>query len=231
MKKELLKAAGEAAYGSSWQSSIQRDLGLNNRQSITKWLDGTRTVPEFQPELIAILEVRKSAISAAETALRNDLYVDEKEDLTAEFYAVSEGGHLLDEKFKTLEDAKAWVSENFEDDDLYLASFYKMTLAEIQAIEVMQHFGDVYEPKKVLEVIRSGQFEKSVLEYCLIICELDQSFYGKEYYRYFLANEFNLTNTPSFSDKEDFEFQKTISYKQFIMKRIAELSQFVATKL
>ena len=58
----------------------------------------------------------------------------------------------------------------------------------------------------------------------------DENHLGREYYAYFIANEFNLTRNPNFSssDEDDFDHRKTMSYKQFIMKRIAELSKYVA---
>ena len=93
----------------------------------------------------------------------------------------------------------------------------------------MQDFDDIYPAADVLEAIKSGQFEKSEQEYYTILCELDENHLGREYYKYFIANEFNLSNTPSFNlSEDDYNYRKTISYKQFIMKRIAELSKYVA---
>ena len=230
MKKEKLIEAGRAAYGDNWKSSILRDLGLNHRQRITQWLNGERPIPQLEPELIAILETRKSAIDNAISVLKSDFQINEKVDLTKTFVVVAEGGHLLDEQFNTIEDAKKWVNETWDEDDQYLATFHEMTIAQQYALETMQHFSDVYEPKKVLEAIKSGQFEKSEQEYYLDLCELDENHLGREYYAYFIANEFNLTRNPNFSssDEDDYDYRKTISYKQFIMKRIAELSKYVA---
>ena len=78
--------------------------------------------------------------------------------------------------------------------------------------------------------IKSGQFEKSEQEYYTMLCELDENHLGREYYAYFIANEFNLTRNPNFScsDEDDYNYRKTISYKQFIIKRIANLSKYVA---
>lgn len=229
MKKEKLIEAGRAAYGDNWKSSILRDLGLNHRQRITQWLNDERPIPQLEPELIAILETRKSAIDNAISVLKSDYYIDKKVDLTKTFVVVSDGGHLLGEQFKTLEDAKAWVNNEFEIDDQYLISYHTMTVAEQYALETMQHYSDVCDPGKVLQAIKSGEFSKTKQEYCLILCELDDNHLGREYYAYFIASEFGL-GCPSYdsSDEPDFDFNKTISYKQFIMKRIAELSKYVA---
>ena len=161
---------------------------------------------------------------------KEDYYIDEKADLTASFVVVSEGGHLLDEQFNTIEDAKKWVNETWDEDDQYLATFHEMTIAQQYALETMQDFDDIYPAADVLEAIKSGRFEKSEQEYYTMLCELDENHLGREYYAYFIANEFNLTRNPNFSssDEDDYDYRKTISYKQFIMKRIAELSKYVA---
>ena len=125
--------------------------------------------------------------------------------------------------------AKKWV-ETWDEEDQYLANYHQMTVAEQYALETMQDFDDIYPAADVLEAIKSGQFEKSAQEYYTILCELDENHLGREYYEYFIANEFNLTRNPNFSssDEDDYDYRKTISYKQFIMKRIAELSKYVA---
>lgn len=229
MNIELFKSVGEAAYGSSWQSSIQRDLGLNHRQRITQWLDGTRPIPNLTSELLAILNIRKVQIDNAIKALSSDFYINEKVDLNKSFIVVSEGGYLLDEQFNTIEDAKKWV-ETWDEEDQYLANYHQMTVAEQYALETMQEFDDIYPAADVLKAIKSGQFEKSEQEYYTILCELDENHLGREYYEYFIANEFNLTRNPNFScsDEDSYDYRKTISYKQFIIKKIAQLLEAAA---
>ena len=174
--------------------------------------------------------MRKEKINSVLDAIKNDLHItDEKIDLNAVFYTVSESGYLLDEQFETTEDAQKWIDNKVDEDDQYLMSVHKMTVAEQYALETMQQFNDVYDAKKVLTAIKSGQFSKTEQEYYLDLCELDENHLGREYYTYYIANEFNLTNNPSFncSDESDSDYRKTISYKEFILKRIADLSKYV----
>ena len=229
MKKELLVNAGVNLFGENWVSPLADDLKIN-RKTIQRYNSGEIAVNQnIAHELVALLSVRKAAIENTINAIESDYYIDEKVNLTKTFVVVSEGGHLLGEQFKTLEDAKAWVNNEFEIDDQYLISYHTMTVAEQYALETMQHYSDVCDPKKVLQAIKSGEFSKTEQEYCLILCELDDNHLGREYYAYFIASEFGLgCQSYDSSDEPDFDFNKTISYKQFIMKRIAELSKYVA---
>ena len=229
MKKELLANAGQLLHGNDWVTPLSIDLAIN-RKTIQRYNSGENQINQnLAPEIVALLSVKKESIDNAIQEIESDYYIDEKVDLTKTFVVVSEGGHLLDEQFNTIEDAKKWV-ETWNDEDQYLANYHQMTVAEQYALETMQDFDDIYPAADVLEAIKSGQFEKSAQEYYTILCELDQNHLGREYYEYFIANEFNLTRNPNFScsDEDDYNYRKTISYKQFIMKRIAELSKYVA---
>ena len=230
MKKELLANAGQLLHGNDWVTPLSIDLAIN-RKTIQRYNSGENAINQnLAPEIVALLTVKKTAIDNTINAIQKDYYIDEKADLTASFVVVSEGGHLLDEQFNTIEDAKKWVNETWDEDDQYLATFHEMTIAQQYALETMQDFDDIYPAADVLKAIKSGQFEKSAQEYYTMLCELDENHLGREYYEYFIANEFNLTRNPNFScsDEDDFDHRKTMSYKQFIMKRIAELSKYVA---
>lgn len=229
MKKELLANAGQLLHGNDWVTPLSIDLAIN-RKTIQRYNSGENQINQnLAPEIVALLSVKKESIDNAIQEIESDYYIDEKVDLTKTFVVVSEGGHLLDEQFNTIEDAKKWV-ETWDEEDQYLANYHQMTVAEQYALETMQDFDDIYPAADVLEAIKSGQFEKSEQEYYTILCELDENHLGREYYEYFIANEFNLTKNPNFScsDEDDYDYRKTISYKQFIMKRIAELSKYVA---
>ena len=229
MKKELLANAGQLLHGNDWVTPLSIDLAIN-RKTIQRYNSGENQINQnLAPEIVALLSVKKESIDNAIQEIESDYYIDEKVDLTKTFVVVSEGGHLLDEQFNTIEDAKKWV-ETWDEEDQYLANYHQMTVAEQYALETMQDFDDIYPAADVLEAIKSGQFEKSEQEYYTILCEIDENHLGREYYEYFIANEFNLTKNPSFScsDEDDYDYRKTISYKQFIMKRIAELSKYVA---
>lgn len=229
MKKELLANAGQLLHGNDWVTPLSIDLAIN-RKTIQRYNSGENQINQnLAPEIVALLSVKKESIDHAIQEIESDYYIDEKVDLTKTFVVVSEGGHLLDEQFNTIEDAKKWV-ETWDEEDQYLANYHQMTVAEQYALETMQDFDDIYPAADVLEAIKSGQFEKSEQEYYTILCELDENHLGREYYEYFIANEFNLTKNPNFScsDEDDYNYRKTISYKQFIMKRIAELSKYVA---
>ena len=229
MKKELLVNAGENLFGENWVSPLADDLKIN-RKTIQRYNSGEIAVNQnIAPELVALLSVRKAAIENTINAIESDYYIDEKVDLRKNLIVVSDNGKLLGEQFKTLEDAKAWVNNEFEIDDQYLISYHTMTVAEQLALEIMQHFNDIYSAKEVLNAVQSGNFSKTDQEYYNIIAELDENHLGREYYQYFIGNEFGL-GCPTYgsSDEPDFDFNKTISYKQFIMKRIAELSKYVA---
>ena len=229
MKKELLANAGQLLHGNDWVTPLSIDLAIN-RKTIQRYNSGENQINQnLAPEIVALLSVKKESIDNAIQEIESDYYIDEKVDLTKTFVVVSEGGHLLDEQFNTIEDAKKWV-ETWDEEDQYLANYHQMTVAEQYALETMQDFDDIYPAADVLEAIKSGQFEKSAQEYYTILCELDENHLGREYYEYFIANEFNLTRNPNFScsDEDDYDYRKTISYKQFIMKRIAELSKYVA---
>ena len=229
MKKELLANAGQLLHGNDWVTPLSIDLAIN-RKTIQRYNSGENQINQnLAPEIVALLSVKKESIDNAIQEIESDYYIDEKVDLTKTFVVVSEGGHLLDEQFNTIEDAKKWV-ETWDEEDQYLANYHQMTVAEQYALETMQDFDDIYPAADVLEAIKSGQFEKSAQEYYTILCELDENHLGREYYEYFIANEFNLTKNPNFScsDEDDYDYRKTISYKQFIMKRIAELSKYVA---
>ena len=229
MKKELLANAGQLLHGNDWVTPLSIDLAIN-RKTIQRYNSGENQINQnLAPEIVALLSVKKESIDNAIQEIESDYYIDEKVDLTKTFVVVSEGGHLLDEQFNTIEDAKKWV-ETWDEEDQYLANYHQMTVAEQYALETMQDFDDIYPAADVLEAIKSGQFEKSEQEYYTILCELDENHLGREYYEYFIANEFNLTRNPNFScsDEDDYDYRKTISYKQFIMKRIAELSKYIA---
>ena len=229
MKKELLVSAGENLFGENWVSPLADDLKIN-RKTIQRYNSGEIAVNQnIAPELVALLSVRKAAIENTINAIESDYYIDEKVDLTKTFVVVSEGGHLLGEQFKTLEDAKAWVNNEFEIDDQYLISYHTMTVAEQFALEIMQHFNDIYSAKEVLNAVQSGNFSKTDQEYYNIIAELDENHLGREYYQYFIGNEFGLSNSTNYSYEDESHFDvNTVTYKQFILKRIAELSQYVA---
>lgn len=41
-----LRAAGEALYGSRWQSDLARDLGLSDARRVRQWFSGDRPIPD-----------------------------------------------------------------------------------------------------------------------------------------------------------------------------------------
>ncbi len=42
---ELLKQAGNALYGTQWQSDLARQLGFKEARRIRQWLTGDRPIP------------------------------------------------------------------------------------------------------------------------------------------------------------------------------------------
>ena len=177
MKKELLANAGQLLHGNDWVTPLSIDLAIN-RKTIQRYNSGENQINQnLAPEIVALLSVKKESIDNAIQEIESDYYIDEKVDLTKTFVVVSEGGHLLDEQFNTIEDAKKWV-ETWDDEDQYLANYHQMTVAEQYALETMQDFDDIYPAADVLEAIKSGQFEKSEQEYYTILCELDENHLG-----------------------------------------------------
>ncbi len=232
MDIDLLKIAGEAAYGDNWKSNLQRELGYKNRQSITNMLNGSNAVPEIQPQLISLLEIRKAKINNAIQHLSLNFAStrhNDDIDLNATVIALFEDGEYSDIDFATMEEANEWLEDEIDEDDRDRVLFRPMTNAEKFARMTMDEFSDVYSAKDVLIAIQSGEYEKSEQEYFMELAGLDEDHLGREYYTYFLKNEFLLTNNPvaNFDDEPDFNFHKTISYKEYLMKHIQDMVAYV----
>lgn len=223
MNIELFKKVGEAAYGSSWQSSIQRDLGLNHRQRITQWLDGTRPIPNLTSELLAILNIRKVQIDNAIKALSNELYIEQNEDLSKIVTTISDNGELLYKTFEDIKSAQDWADENLEMEEYgYLVKFNTMTLREFSCYLLIQEFHDVVDPSHVLKKIQSNVYDNEFIFEQL--AQIYDEVFGREYYVYFIKNELFIGYEGGYED----EPPKTITYKQFVISKIAKLLEAAA---
>lgn len=223
MNIEIFKLAGEAAYGSSWQSSIQRDLGLNHRQRITQWLDGTRPIPNLNSELLAILNIRKVQIDNAIKALSNMLYIEPKPELSKIVTTISDNGELLYKTFEGIKSAKVWADENLDmQEEGYLVKFNTMTLREFSCYLLIQEYHDIADPNRVLKEIQSNVYDNDFIFEQL--AQVYDEVFGREYYSYFIKNELFIGYEGGYED----EPSKTITYKQFVIKKIAQLLEAAA---
>lgn len=59
----LLREAGEALYGSRWQSELARDLGVADR-TVRKWAAGDSPVPESAYAKLATIAKRRAHLIA-----------------------------------------------------------------------------------------------------------------------------------------------------------------------
>lgn len=65
----LLREAGEALYGSLWQSEVARNLGVADR-SVRRWLAGVHGIPPgIWGELSAIMDERGDNLAAVRRML------------------------------------------------------------------------------------------------------------------------------------------------------------------
>lgn len=69
--KEILIAAGEAAFGKSWKTALAQELNIN-RQRIRQWLKGERPLPDLSDDLLLVLEKRKQLIEFTQNQLKNN---------------------------------------------------------------------------------------------------------------------------------------------------------------
>lgn len=235
MNTELFKKIGVALWGDAWKSQMQRALGLAHRQRISQWLSGERPIPKIEAELLATAKVRRAEIDSAIDALEAN-FVEDKVDFSESFFVIVENDYVLEERFDTLEEARAWYYDDDEDDD-YPVVFREMSLAEHLAREIILHYSDVYETEKVLETINDelNASEKTAEQIYRDIALLDDNYFGKEYYRYYLNCELQLSNKMEWLglvDEEDYEEPPCpVSYRQFIISKITGLSKFVAENL
>jgi len=66
---ELLRRAGEAAYGERWQSALAAAWNLNDR-TVRSWLSGRMVFPSARiADLIRLLQTRRRDIDLAEREL------------------------------------------------------------------------------------------------------------------------------------------------------------------
>lgn len=252
MNKELFILAGVASYGDSWKTQTQTALGVTNRQTITKWVKGINNIPDrVQYEMLSLLKVRQreveNAIDAIEsyTGAVNSDFIDYDRTYTV----VSEGGELLEERFNTLEDAQAWVNDAFGEDDLYLVKYHEMTEAENLSMLVIQEYGDMLEQQAILDVIQdeNNVSDKSAQEvYCDLAMLIQPCSHTADYFDYYMKNELMFETaraskikleylrkiggglgTPP--DEDEFiERAPTLTYKQYIMREIAILTEYIA---
>ena len=223
MNIELFKLVGEAAYGSSWKSSIQRDLGLNHRQRITQWLESTRPIPNLTSELLAILNIRKAQIDNAIKALSNEFYIEPKQDLSKIVTTISDNGELLPYVFESIELAKTWANENLDmEGEGYLVKFNTMTLREFSCYLLIQEFHDIADPSNVLKKIQSNVYDNEFIFEQL--AQIYDEVFGQEYYAYLIKNELFIGYEGGYED----EPSKTITYKQFVINKIAKLLEAAA---
>ena len=81
---EYLRLAGEALYGSRWQTDLSRALGLSDAARLRQWLSLARPVPPgVWNDILAIMAAHQKRIAAATKTLeekKRDLE-EKKEDL------------------------------------------------------------------------------------------------------------------------------------------------------
>ena len=66
----LLRAAGEALYGSRWQSDLARDLGVSDR-TMRRWAAGSDAMPPgVALDLLPLCDERIAALEAIKGAIR-----------------------------------------------------------------------------------------------------------------------------------------------------------------
>lgn len=229
MNKELLIKTGEAAFGNQWQTELSQSLNVSPR-AMRYWVSGERQVPNLNAELIALLNFRKVQIDNAISDLNADAVSFKRAiDLDQEFYVVNDNGHVYDEQFATLADAQAWVNDNVADDDLYLVKYHKMTLAEQWAIDTINDFlDDDFYKNELLKAIQNEVTDKPAQEVYKLFASLDDSDLSKAYFKYYIAKEFSIGATYPGYEGENFDDSETMTFKQFVMKEIANLCQVVA---
>lgn len=70
MTPDLLREAGQALYGASWQSDIARELEVSDR-TVRRWLAGTRSLPAtIAADLDELCGERRALLHAMQTRLR-----------------------------------------------------------------------------------------------------------------------------------------------------------------
>ena len=69
-KTALLRAAGEALYGSRWQSDLARDLGVSDR-TMRRWVADPDAMPHgVALDLLPLCDERIAALEAIKGAIR-----------------------------------------------------------------------------------------------------------------------------------------------------------------
>jgi hypothetical protein len=63
MSPSELRQAGEALYGSRWQTELAAALGVRDSARVREWLRGARPIPvSIRAELIALMTQRANAL-------------------------------------------------------------------------------------------------------------------------------------------------------------------------
>ena len=73
MNIELLKTAGQAAFGTQWQTDLSQSLGVSPR-AMRYWVSGEREMPNLNNELVVLLNERKAKIDS----VMNELKINKK---------------------------------------------------------------------------------------------------------------------------------------------------------
>ena len=72
--RELLTQAGQALFGSRWQTEMARALDLSDARRIRGWLMGERRIPPgIWRDLLALIAARQQGIDAVVPALRHKI--------------------------------------------------------------------------------------------------------------------------------------------------------------
>lgn len=91
MQKELLIQAGEAVFGSQWQTELSQSLDVSSR-TMRYWVSGERQVPKLENDLIEILNNRITLINQTIEQLKKESTMKINEVAFNEF--VSETKHI-----------------------------------------------------------------------------------------------------------------------------------------
>jgi len=231
MNNQLLKLAGQAMFGNQWKAPTADLLNVNERTIKRYAADELTASDRILSELAAALGVRGVEIENVRQAILNKtLPANAESSHSASVYAVSDNGHLLADVFETQQQAQAFI-DSHDEDDQYLMSVYEMSADEYAAIAVIDGFlTDSHSKAKLLKDIRAEIDDTPAQQVFSAIAQLDGA-QGKEYFDYFVRKNYGINDLSVDLDGEGANFNErpTMTYKQFIIKKIAALTDLAAS--
>lgn len=229
MNNQILVRGGQALFGNQWKAPTAELLNINERTIKRYAADELNANDRILLELAAALAVRGVEIENVRTAiLSKTLPVSTESAQSASVYAVSDNSQLLETVFDTQEQAQAFINSHDEDDQ-YLMSVYEMSADEYTAIQVIDEFlTDSHSKAKLLKDIRAEIDDTPAQQVFAILAQLDGE-HGKEYFDYFVRKNYGINDQSFDLDGASFDDRATMTYKQFIIKKIAALTELAAS--